>query len=129
MVVSRSRVLAGFLVAAGLGGTLTACGGSNAAQSAPGLSCLNYALQGSGQYHNEVSVRVHVTNSTTHLARYTVRVDLTGSGSSPGAAPVHVMITGSVASGASAVLGRRVLTTDRVQACRVARITPLVPST
>jgi hypothetical protein len=126
MAVSRRQCLTGFLVAAGLAGALTACGGSNAAQSAAGLSCLNYALQGSGQYHNEVSVRVHVKNSTTHLARYTVRVDLTGSGDSSGAAPVHVMITGSVASGASAVLARRVLTTDRVQACRVAWITPLV---
>ena len=107
-----------------MAGALGGCGGgSNAAQSAPGLSCTNLALQGSGTYHNEVSVRVNVTNSTTHRARYAVRVDLTTNGDQPGSTPaVHVTINGSVASGASAVLARKVLTADRVQECRVARI-------
>jgi hypothetical protein len=124
MAVSRGYRVAGVLITIGLAGALTACGGSDAAQSAPGLSCINYALTGSGQYHNEVSVRVHVSNSTTHLARYTVRVDLSARSDPSGSAPVHVMITGSIASNVSAVLARRVLTADRVQSCRVAWIVP-----
>lgn len=124
IAVLRGYRAAGVLVAVSMAGALGACGGgSNAAQSAPGLSCTNYALQGSGRYHNEVSVRVNVTNSTTHRARFAVRVDLTTSGAPPGSAPsVPVTINGSVASRASAVLARKVLTTDRVQGCRVARI-------
>jgi hypothetical protein len=125
MVMSRGYRVAGLLVMIGLAGALSACGGgSDAAQSAPGLSCVNYALTGSGQYRNEVSVRVHVSNSTTHRARYAVRVDLSASSDPSGPAPVHVMITGSIASNASTVLARRVLTADRVQACRVAWIAP-----
>ena len=119
-VLHRSRV-ASLLVMVGLVGALSACGGSDAAQSEPGLSCVNNALQGGGQYHNEVSVRVDVSNSTTHKARYEVRVDLTASSDPPGSAPsMHVMITGPVASSASAVLARKVLTADRVRGCRVA---------
>ena len=121
IVVSRAHRMAALLVASGLAGTLSACGGgSDAAQSAPGLSCVNYALQGSGVYHNEVSVRVDVRNATTHRARFVVRVDLTSSGGQP--ASGHVTINGSVASRASAVLARKVLTADRVQSCRVSRI-------
>lgn len=119
MIAVRGYRAASVLVAVSMAGALGACGGgSNAAQSAPGLSCTNYALQSSGTYHNEVSVRVNVTNSTTHRARFAVRVDLTTSGAQPGS----VTINGSVASRASAVLARKVLTTDRVQGCRVARI-------
>ena len=126
--VLRGYRAASVLVAVSMAGALGACGGgSNAAQSAPGLSCTNYALQGSGTYHNEVSVRVNVKNSTTHRARFAVRVDLSTNGDQPGAAPsVHVTINGSVASRASAVLARKVLTKDRVQECRVARIIRLV---
>jgi hypothetical protein len=124
IVMPRAYRMAGLLVAAGLAGTLSACGGgSDAAQSAPGLSCVNYALQGSGAYHNEVSVKVNVRNATTHRARYVVRVDLTSSGGQPASGPSgHVTINGSVASHASAVLARKVLTADRVQSCRVSRI-------
>jgi hypothetical protein len=103
---------------------LSGCGGgTDAAQSAPGLSCVNYALHGSGMYHNEVSIRVNVSNATTHRARYVVRVDLTSSGVQPASGPSgHITINGSVASRASAVLARKVLTADRVQSCRVTRI-------
>ena len=118
IAVLRGYRAAGVL-AVSLAGALSACGGgSNAAQSAPGLSCTNLAVQGSGTYHNEVSVRVNVKNSTTHRARYAVRVDLTTGADQPTPVTIH----GSVASGASAVLARKVLTTDRVQECRVARI-------
>jgi uncharacterized protein (DUF58 family) len=121
--VVRAYSMAGLLVMVSLAGALGACGSSNAARSAPGLRCTNYALQGTGAYHNEVSVQVDVSNSTTHPARYAVRVDLTTSGDRPGSVPsVHVTINGSVASRASAVLARKVLTADRVQGCRVTRI-------
>jgi hypothetical protein len=110
------------LVVIALAGGLSACSsGPDVAQSAPGLNCVNYALQGSGQYHNEVAVKVSVTNPTTQTASYTVRVGLTAS-SDPSDS---VTLTGSVASHRSAVLARRVLTTDRVQACRVDRIVRL----
>ena len=122
--MSRVYRMAGLLVAAGLAGMLSACGGgSDAAQSAPGLSCVNYALQGSGAYHNEVSVRVNVRNAATYRARFVVGVDLTSSGGQPASGPSgHVTINGSVASRTSAVLARKVLTANRVQSCRVSRI-------
>ena len=109
----------------GLAGALSGCGGSNAVRSDPGSSCVNNALSGSGQYRNEVSVRVDVSNPATHRALYSVRLDLTTSGSAP---PVQLTITGSVASHASATLARKVLTTGPVQACHVDRIVRLGPS-
>ena len=123
IAVWRGYRMVSLLVTVGLAGALSACGGSDAAKSAPGLSCINYALHGTSAYRNEVSVRVAVSNSTTHLAHYAVRVDLTTSRDQRGSArSVHVTINGSVASRASAVLARKVLTADRVQGCRVARI-------
>jgi hypothetical protein len=115
----RASIVAAFILI----GTISACGGnSNAAQSAPGLSCVNYALHGSGRFHNELAVQVKIQNSTSRPARYTVDVDLT---ISPGAAAdghSHVMIYGSVPSRASAELARKVLTTDKVQRCRLAKV-------
>ena len=56
--------------------------------SAPSVSCANYAIHGTGKYHDEVSVQVSVSNSTTAAGNYTVEVDLTaadpaGSGARP----------------------------------------------
>jgi hypothetical protein len=116
------RTTAGLLVMAGLAGALSGCGSSNAVRSDPGSSCVNNAITGSGTYHNEVSVRVTVRNPATHQALYSVRVDLSTSGSAP---PVQLTITGPVASHASAVLARKVLTTDPVQVCHVDRIVQL----
>lgn len=117
---------AGLLITLAVAAVLSGCSSSNVAQSAPGLRCTNYALQGTGQYHNEVSVKVTVTNSTTQAARYLVRVDLNpSSDASASASSANVTITGSVASRRSAVLARRVLTADPVQACRVAKIVRL----
>jgi hypothetical protein len=124
IAVLRDHRLVSLLAAVALAGALSSCGSSNSAQSAPGLSCINYALHGAGKYHNEVSVRVKVSNSTTHLARYVVEVALTASHDGPGDAPsTHVTIHGSVASHTSAELGRKVLTADAVRRCRVTRIT------
>jgi hypothetical protein len=116
---------ASLLVIAGLAGALGGCGASNAVRSDPGSSCVNNAVSDSGQYRNEVSVRITVSNPATHQALYAVHMDLTTSGSAP---PVHLTITGSVASHASAVLARKVLTTSPVQACHVDRIVRLGPS-
>jgi hypothetical protein len=124
--VLRGCRLAAFLAALTLAGALSSCGGSDTAQSAPGLSCTNYALHGTGKYHDEVSVSVKVSNSTTHLARYAIDVALTASHDGPGDAPsTHVTIHGSVASHASTELSRKVLTAGPVQRCRVTRTTRL----
>ena len=120
----RSYRLVSLLVAVALVGALSACGGS--ALPAGSASCTNYALHGAGKYHNEVSVRVEVSNSTAHPARYAVDVALTaGRGAPADAASTHVTIHGSVAAHASAELGRKVLTADPDQRCRVIRITRL----
>jgi hypothetical protein len=112
MVFATAFVLLGFV---------SACGGnSNVAQSAPGLSCVNYALHGSGKFHNELSVQVKIHNSTTRPARYVVEVDLiTGNDTESHS---QVMILGSVASRTSAELARKVLTTNKVQQCRIAKV-------
>jgi hypothetical protein len=122
IAVLRGWRLAGLLAAVTLAGALSSCGSSDSAQSAPGLSCTNYALHGAGKYHNELSVRVEVSNSTTQLARYAIGVALTGSGGAPA---TNVTINGSVASHRSAELSRKVLTADTVQRCRVTRTTRL----
>jgi hypothetical protein len=116
-----SVVAAAFLLV----GAVSACGGDpNAAQSAPGLSCVNYALHGSGKFHNELSVHVKIHNSASRPVRYVVDVALTSGGAATsGARSAHVTIHGSVASRASADLARKVLTTDKVQRCRVAKVT------
>jgi hypothetical protein len=115
----RASLVAAFI----LMGTVSACGGnSNAAQSAPGLSCVNYALHGSGKFHNELSVRVKIHNSASQSARYAVAVDLTTSQGATAGGDSHVMIYGSVASRASAELARKVLTTDTVQRCRLTKV-------
>jgi hypothetical protein len=115
------------VVAVTLAGTLSACGGSSSVQSSPGVTCTNYVLHGTGSYHNEVSVRVEVSNSTAHPARYAIDVELTTSSHDGpgGASSSRVTIRGSVPSHASAELGRKVLTAGPVQRCRAPRITPL----
>jgi hypothetical protein len=113
---------ASLLVTVSLASALSGCGGSNAVRSDPGSTCVNNAVSGSGQYRNEVSIRVNVSNPATHPALYSVRMDLTTSGSAP---PVQLTITGSVASHASALLARKVLTAGPVQACHVDRIVQL----
>jgi hypothetical protein len=126
IVVLRGYRPASLLVAVTLASALSACGSSSSVLSGPGISCANYALQGTGRYHNETSVRVQVSNSTTHSARYAVEVILTASHDGPGAAPAtHVTIHGSIASHASAELSRKVLTAHAVRRCRVTRITRL----
>lgn len=109
----------------GLAGALSGCGSSAGVRSDPGSSCVNIAVSGSGQYRNEVSVKVNVSNPATQRAFYSVRMDLTTSGSAP---PAQLTITGSVPSHGSAVLARKMLTTGPVQACHVDRIVRLGPS-
>ena len=127
IAVSRGYRPVSLLVAVTLAGALSACGGSSSVRSSPGVTCTNYALYGAGSYHNEVSVRVEVSNSTAHPARYAIAVELTTSshGGSGGASSARVTIRGSVPSHASAELGRKVLTAGPVQRCRAARITRL----
>ncbi len=114
------------LVAVTLASVLSGCGSTGSVVSGQGIRCSNYALQDSGRFRNEVSVRVKVSNSTAHPARYAVDVALTWSHGEQGdAAAAHVTIHGSVASHASAELGRKVLTAGPVRRCRVTRISRL----
>jgi hypothetical protein len=83
---------------------------------------VNYALHGSGRFHNELAVQVKVENSTSRPARYAVDVDLTISPGAAAGSHSHVTIYGSVASRASAELARKVLTTDKVQRCRLTKV-------
>jgi len=90
------------------------------------VSCSNYALSGTGQYRNEASVQVEVSNSTAQAARYAVEVAITTSQGGASAAPsAQVTIEGSVAPRGSTELGRKVLTAYPVQSCRLTRLTRL----
>jgi hypothetical protein len=120
----RGTRLVSSLAVASLATALSACGSSDSAAAGPGLSCTNFALHGSGKYHNEVAIRVQVSNSSGQSARYAVGVALTASQD----AATRVMIYGPVASHASAELDRKVLTTAAVKRCRVTQITQLGPS-
>ena len=120
----RGYSLVSALLAVAAASLLSACGSSGPASASQGLSCTNYALHGTGQYHNEESVRVEVSNSTGHAAMYAVDVTLTGSrDGNASASSTVVTISGAVASHASGLLGRKVLTAGPIQRCRVTRIT------
>jgi hypothetical protein len=111
------------LVAALLTGGVSACSESPATTKPSGVSCTNYAIHASGKYHDEVWVRVNVSNATTQPRHYAVEVALSIRSSQPEApAATHVTVSGLVAANTSAELGRKVLTTDVVQRCRVTRL-------
>jgi hypothetical protein len=119
---SHNRWVAG-IVAVLLASLVSACSGSTTATgNSSDVSCANYAIHASGIYHDEVWVRVSVSNPTTEPRRYAVEVALSVRGGQPGAAPVNVTVNGLVAANSSAELGRKVLTTDAVQRCRVTRL-------
>ena len=117
--------LASPLAAVILIGAATACGGGGSAPatSASNVSCTNYALHGTGRYHDEVAVRVSVSNTTSAAGHYVIDVDLTGADSAGAAAPdTHVTITGLVPAESSAVLSRKVLATRQVRHCQITRL-------
>jgi hypothetical protein len=117
--VVRGYLLLG-LTAAALASTVSACSDPPPKTAASDVSCTNYAIHASGNYHDEVWVRVNVSNSTTHPARYAIEVDLSVGNSQAGAGLTRqVTISGLVAAKTSAELGRKVLTTDAVKRCRV----------
>lgn len=124
-MVLRGYSLVSVLVAAAAASLLSACGSSGPASASPGLTCSNYVLHGTGNYRNEESVRIEVTNSSAHAALYAIDVTLTGkgNGTSKASTTTLVMVSGAVASHASGLLGRKVLTTEPIQQCRVTHIT------
>lgn len=116
---------AAWILAVGLGAAcaLSACG-SPSVPASPGVSCANYVLHGAGQYHNEESVRVRVSNSAAHALSYQVVVTLTGRRNGPGtAATAQITISGSVAPRSSGELARKVLTAGPVERCQLTRVT------
>jgi hypothetical protein len=111
------------LVAALLSGGLSSCSDSPSTTKTSGVSCTNYAIHASGKYHDEVWVRVNVSNVSAQPRHYAVEVALSVRGSQPeSAAATSVTVSGLVAANTSAELGRKVLTTDVVQRCRVTRL-------
>jgi hypothetical protein len=119
----RNR-LAGPLAAVIMVSAVTACGGGSASTaSAPSVNCANYAIHGTGKYHDEVWVRVSVSNTTSAAGNYVVDVDLTGPDTAGATPDTHVTITGLVPAGASTVLSRKVLSTSEVQHCQITRLT------
>jgi len=118
-VALRRYSLVSVLVAIAAASLLSGCGSSGPASASPGLTCSNYALHGTGNYRNEESVRIQVTNSSAHATVYAIDVTLTGKGEGA----TLVTVSGAVASHASGLLGRKVLTTEPIQQCRVTHIT------
>ena len=122
MKKQRNR-LVGALAAVIMVTAVTACGGSASTTSAPSVSCANYAIHGTGKYHDEVWIRVSVSNTTSAAGNYVIGVDLTGPDPGGATLDTHVTITGLVPAGASAVLSRKVLSTSKVQHCQITRLT------
>jgi hypothetical protein len=123
MTTQRGR-LAGPLAAVIMVSAVSACGGGSASTaSAPSVSCANYAIHGTGKYHDEVWVRVSVSNTTSAAGNYVIGVDLTGPDPGGATLDTHVTITGLVPAGASAVLSRKVLSTSKIQHCQITRLT------
>lgn len=124
--MSRGYRWTGLLAAVTLAGALGACGDSTSAAGSSrvlGVSCTSYALHANGKYHDEVSVLVKVSNSTTRTVRYAIDVEMSVSHPNAKDAPARKMtIDGSVASHTSAELGHKVLMPDPVKQCRVTRV-------
>jgi len=127
MAVLRGYRPAGLLAAVTLAGAMSACGPSTPAAPASGgvagVSCTSYALHANGTYHDEVSVRVKVNNSTSRTARYAINVEMSASHPRPGdVTSTEVTIDGSVAAHTSVELGHKVLTSDPVKQCRITKV-------
>ena len=119
--------LASPLAAAILVSAATACGGGAASSgaSAASVSCNNYAIHGTGKYHDEVWVQVSVSNAATQPVNYTIGVDLTVADPAGSGTPaMHVAITGLVAAKTSAELSRKVLSTGQVRHCQITHLSP-----
>lgn len=123
MAAPRGGRLGGPLAAVIVAGAVIACSGPASSTSAPAVSCTNYAIHGSGKYHDEVWVRVSVSNTSSRSVRYVVDVNLTPADpAGTGAPATRVTITGLGAANSPAELSRKVLTVGRVQHCEITRL-------
>lgn len=123
MVALSSKWPAGPLAVMVLASAVSACGGSASTAPASTVSCTNYAIHGSGKYHDEVWVQVSVSNTSSKSANYVVDVNLTGADpQGSGTAAAHVSITGLVTAKSSAELSRKVLTASQVRHCEITRL-------
>jgi hypothetical protein len=121
----RSTTVGSLLSAAALAGALTACSSPASSMSGPSVSCTNYAIHGTGKYHDEVQIRVSVSNTAPQPVTDTVDVDLTTADSAGSGIPaMHVAIAGLVAAKSSADLSRKVLSVSKVQHCQITRTSP-----
>jgi hypothetical protein len=117
------KLLGGSLAAAVLGSTMSACGGSASTASASTVSCTNYAIHGSGKYHDEVWVQVSVSNTSSKPVNYVVDVNLTAADPKGSGTPTTpITITGMVTANSSTELSRKVLTVSQIQHCEITRL-------
>ena len=117
------KLLGGSLPAVLLASAIAACGGSASTASASTVSCTNYAIHGSGKYHDEVWVRVSVSNTSSNAVNYLVDVNLTAADpKGSGTLTTPITITGLVTANSSTELSRKVLTVSQIQHCQIARL-------
>jgi hypothetical protein len=119
-----ARNVVGLAAAVTLVGAVSGCSGAARATGASTVSCANYAIHASGRYHDEVWVRVNVSNSASRPAHFSIDVNLSVSPSvaASAPAPIQVTVSGLVPAGTTAELGRKLLTTSLVQRCRITRL-------
>jgi hypothetical protein len=122
MSALSSKWLGAPLAAVVLASVVSACGGSASTASASTVSCVNYAIHGSGKYHDEVWVQVSVSNTSSKSVNYAVAVNLTAADPDGSGTPAtQVTVTGLVAAKSSAELSRKVLTVSQVKHCQITR--------
>jgi hypothetical protein len=116
--------LASPLVAVILVGAAAACSDpASSSATASSVSCTNYAVHGTGKYHDEVWVQVSVSNTTTNPVNYTVNVNLAAADQAGSADPaMQVAITGLVAAKTAAELSRKVLSVSQVNHCQITHL-------
>jgi len=120
----RGRTLPGLTAALIATAMITSCADSSHAGATSRVTCNSYAIHGSGAFRDEIWVRVQIANRTSQPVHYTVDVELTLQSAEPSAASsTDAIVSGLVAANSSAELGRKVLTTDAVSQCRIARVT------
>ena len=122
----RGYRLAGLAVAVTLAGAVSGCGQSAAGPTftgASGVSCTNYAIQASGRYHDEVSVRVEASNATARTRPVRRRRDHDREPARAGRCAYQACDDRRACPSRSSLeLGHKVLTVGPVSHCRVTRV-------
>ena len=119
----KGKLAVGPLAATLLAIAASACSNGSPGESpASSVTCTSYAVHGTGAYHDEVQVKVSVSNSSSAAADYQADVIMTLGGPAVGG-DMHVPVTGLVPAKASGTLTRKVLTVGTAQHCTISRLT------